>query len=388
MSEVTTSNTQRLRQQQEGHSVEIKGDPGLLERFSAHASLSFRRLDSEDVSDLQCRLHCGLNECRKQQECPSVQDPCRFSAAYFLMTGRKGLWIVELTGKDEAGGSVQAASGSSLLLCAHPNSAGRFLIFPPWGGDSNGRTALIDAVWNFVAKSGVSVQLARFPAAPHVGFREVEETLLDWRFPVHILDTQKVVKKEGFAFKQFRWKLHCLQQKHRVEKEDLQPGREEDRREAMKLLNTWRPGDDHSVYDCLLSLFPCDNDTETETAITEAEAPCKSKRHLNDLLGENEAARGKLRLRGRFVRADGNVVGMSIWEETDPQGGMANAYANVALHDFPGSSQHVHWDMCRCLADRGFSFLSLGGSETAGLDLFKQKMRPVQRVELKSFVLD
>ncbi|HEU4839452.1 MAG TPA: hypothetical protein VFS88_08600, partial [Micavibrio sp.] len=92
-----------------------------------------------------------------------------------------------------------------------------------------------------------------------------------------------------------------------------------------------------------------------------------------------------LPLAGRIIYFDDEPVAASIWEETDQEIGMANAYTHLALHEIKGVSQFVFLDMCAKLKSRGFSHVCIGGSESEGLDRFKRNLFPVESVNLSSW---
>ncbi len=53
-------------------------------------------------------------------------------------------------------------------------------------------------------------------------------------------------------------------------------------------------------------------------------------------------------------------------------------YANITLHqEFPYLSEYLIVYCCRLLKEKGYRYLNLGGSETAGLFQFKEKFSPV-----------
>lgn len=57
----------------------------------------------------------------------------------------------------------------------------------------------------------------------------------------------------------------------------------------------------------------------------------------------------------------------------------AGLYASIALHEeFPALSEYLIIHCCKLLKTAGFTYLNLGGSETAGLFQFKEKFSPVQ----------
>ena len=56
----------------------------------------------------------------------------------------------------------------------------------------------------------------------------------------------------------------------------------------------------------------------------------------------------------------------------------AGLYANITLHqEFPYLSEYLIVHCCRLLKTKGYQYLNLGGSETAGLFQFKEKFAPV-----------
>jgi hypothetical protein len=68
-------------------------------------------VDDEDLPALQALLD--------EHVCA---DPYQLSAAYFGLTGRKGLWLA-------------AEGATAILLCRHPNLPHAMLAFPPLGPD-------------------------------------------------------------------------------------------------------------------------------------------------------------------------------------------------------------------------------------------------------------
>ena len=256
------------------------------------------------------------------------RDPYQHSPAYFLMTGRHGLWQARY--KD-----------STLLVALHPNVAGRFLIFPPIGADGD---TLLAAMARHGADLGAAVQLARCDTPPPAGFTAVKEDVLDWRYPVHVLDTAKVVSHRGRGFQHFRTNLNRLNGQN-IAAHDLDP--RTDRETIAQVLHHWAAPDQHEVYDRLLDLF------------------------------------GHVSLAGRIITHNGQPVGFSIWEHTAPD--LANAYAHIGLYDPRGTSQWVYWDMCRTLEAKGITRVCIGGSETKGLDQFKRKLCPIESIPLSSY---
>lgn len=128
------------------------------------------------------------------------------SVVYYALTGRRGAWICE---------DQQAKT----ILCQHPNIDNRLLIFPEIGKGDGSLTA--DIIRN-LDLSRQSVQLARFSAheikavqdhlidIPSIKLHQTTEELLDWKYPIHVLDTALVSHLEGASFRNVRQKLRKI----------------------------------------------------------------------------------------------------------------------------------------------------------------------------------
>jgi len=299
---------------------------------AAPAEVILSPVTDDDLKALQKRLMAS-----------GSGDPYARSAAYFAMTGRDGLWKVE-------------EDGALVLLCRHPNVENEILVFPPVG-DAGG--VLLSQTLEAVAATGKIVRLARFENPPmHGGLNgskirmsRIPEIVLDWAYPVHVLDTTAVANHRGRGFENLRQHLNRLDMM-RISVRDIVM--ESDRESVLAAAQAWA-GDDVSkvsTYERQLELF------------------------------------GTLPLAGRVIFCGGKPAGFSIWEETDARQGMANAYAHLAVHEIDGLSRFVIVDMCRTLAMRGFQQVCIGGSETEGLDRFKRKFCPVESVSLSSWRVD
>jgi len=307
--------------------LEIVHKPELKTSFSTGTATILRPVEDDDLVDLQAILNNHASA-----------DPYQASAAYFAMTGRDGLWLV----RDE---------DASVLVCRHPNVRNEFLVFPPIGQNGIGLLAKTIAA---ISKTGVKVSLARADetvakklSALHSEIRMecIPEKLLDWAYPVHVLNTAKVTQHRGNEFQQFRTKLNKIDHK-RIQAFDFDPAIH--RQAAVEVVSKWSQGDaeKNAPYMRMLDLFQ------------------------------------KMPLAGRIIFHDDQPAGFSLWEETSPKSGLANAYAHLGLHEVGGMSRYVMLDMCQTLQHKGFARVCIGGSETAGLDQFKRQLRPVQSVPL------
>ena len=131
------------------------------------------------------------------------------SIAYYALTGRLGAWLCE---DDKC----------KALVCRHPDKNNTLLIFPEIG---LGNGSLIASIIINPIYAAYDLQLARFEkheianvrevlkAYPHIQLEEVVETVLDWQYPIHILDTEKVAMLEGAEFRNSRQKMRKIDER-------------------------------------------------------------------------------------------------------------------------------------------------------------------------------
>lgn len=274
-------------------------------------------------------------------------DPYSVSAAYYAMTGRKGLWLY---GDDR----------TMMIIARHPNNEDQLLFFPPFGADPARllNNALIDP-----AMPDGSVKMARLGSedgylimqmTARSQHKPMPERLLDWTYPVHVLDINKVVTREGGLFRDFRknvnrafgrglWAEPITTATHR--------------KITSNLAKNWADSHEQTAYSIEDLVMP------SMTAI--------------DLM------KSGLPMAGLLIHEGEKPVGFIIWEETDPTKGIANSIAGLSIGS-KGIDEFAMLQMCETLKSRGFQQVCIGGSETAGLDAFKRKMNPVRSIELQS----
>lgn len=279
------------------------------------------------------------------------RDPYAGSAAYYGLTGRNGLWLA-------------ARDGGIMVMAEHPHRPGKVLLFPPAGQWQRVLGAVLRSLpplpegYQFARMpAGQSAAMAAFTgwAVPHAAPAGNTEDVLDWHYPVHVLSCQDVARREGRAFHDFRKNVRRV------------PA---DRMSAEPL----RPDAHRSAIEAIAQAWALQRGPDSDDALTARTEPY---RRLLDLMAY-------LPVRGRLHRMDGQPVGFTIWEETDPRRGVANSLADLTTRQVKGLSEFVYADMCAELAERGFSRVCIGGSEEPGLDLFKCKMQPADSVKLVS----
>lgn len=128
---------------------------------------------------------------------PLSQDSMAHSAAYFLHTGRNGLFLV-------------THRGQVAIVACRPNIKGAALVLPAGGHHA---PELWMRLCQSISSGGIDVTLARITPnqAAKVEedgfFRSVDETKLDWRYPVVIVDTRKLSEMNGGTYARYRQKV-------------------------------------------------------------------------------------------------------------------------------------------------------------------------------------
>lgn len=281
------------------------------------------------------------------------------SAAYYLLTGRDGLWLHE-------------GYGSCLVTCLHPHIPERLLVFPEIG-DSNGRLAA--HVLNTIDSPKNGIQLARhtaqdiqcvnqamtgLPCARKFKIVVRPEKVLDWLYPVHILDTDVVTAMHGSAFQKIRGKYRQAEAGIRV----LSLRDDNTLRMMRACLKYWEgsmifAAKDEGADD-LLSYY------DTLFAMVMA---------WPEMFG------GLVFLQGR------KPVGFTVWDmpaRSKEAAGCGNLLANLSDITVTGLSEFMVVETCRHLRESGIERINFGGSENEGLDTFKRKFQPAESLQLCS----
>lgn len=277
------------------------------------------------------------------------EDSYSVSASYFAMTGRKGLWLY-------------GDHKSFMLIAAHPNRDNHLLLFPPIGRNPNRLLARAFTDPRILASD--KIQIARI--GPQDGllsawigatgqFSFQREDVLDWAYPVHTLGTPELVAHQGQAFRDFRKNIARANERGLTARPIEN---EHDRRTVIGLARAWASANPHVGY--------AQDDLIAPTAVIV---------NLMDKTG--------VPLHGLIIEEGDKPQGFILWEETDPENGIANSMCNTALAG-KGTTEFAYLSMAKTLLERGFERVCIGGSETPGLDAFKRKMQPVQSIDLQS----
>lgn len=275
------------------------------------------------------------------------------SLPYYLLTGRRGL-------------KLYRDADCSLMVAAHPHVDERLLVFPEIQGDGS----LTARVLNALDFPNGGIQLARYTKRDHASLKEaierlvgrgrmimkkIDEEKLDWRYPAHVLDTERVACLKGRVLEKSRNKFN----------------------KAVSLL-TVAPL--HS--ECSIRAIRSSMKFWMGAMINAGkESGDDMEEFYNALV---KAIQQYPSLFDGFVTYHGEEpAGFTVWDL--PVRGVANALAGLSRKSVRGMSEFQIITACRILSDRGVKYFNLGGSETASLDEHKRKYRPVQSVSLCSY---
>ncbi len=268
------------------------------------------------------------------------------SPVYYSITGRKGACLYK-------------NSHSALITCNHPHIDNRILVFPEMGKASYELTA---SVLNMIEHPDKHIQLARYSAnditrlkhqlanlnyTPVSGISMMEENIMDWRYPLHILDTHMISDLQGALFSNIRNKFN---------------------RAASN--TTTLSLDDPNALRSMKAVLKF---WEGNMIFNSKETPDMSEFYLKffKLLEEHpEDIDGLIFLNGR------KPVGFSVWDKPD-YAQAANLFVNLSDTSIAGLSDFQIVSTCRNLHEKGVRYLNTGGSELKSLDAFKAKYNPV-----------
>lgn len=188
---------------------------------------------------------------------------------------------------------------------------------------------------------------------------DVDEEVLDWRFPVHVLDTFEVMARKGALFERLRQRLRKVD-RSRITSISLDS--QKHHCAVAALLTEWANDYGHAEY-------------STEDIV----APVLRLLEMHSQFWDG--------IRGQLVTLDGEPAAFGLWETPVFPGGPANELASVATRRFPGLSEWRTVLLCEELCTLGISRLNVGGSETHGLDRYKRKFGPCNSIPLTTVAL-
>ncbi len=263
---------------------------------------------------------------------------------YFLITGRKGLHLVN-------------NHNGYFPVCHHPNLSERLLIFPPVGNAN----AISDYLHTLDSWPRNGVQLARIPIKEQEsifctltkewGITPIQESILDWgRYPVRSLQVKAVALREGKQFKNHRRKYNYVSK--RVESLEITESWDSEKdKKFEKFIYRWAQKK-HAHY----GGFSLDDYVSPYLEIIS--------------IHSNPNVRSVCLL---FEKSLDEIIGTVILEISN---GVASAYMNIAIDEIPYFPAYILMRTCEFLYENKLAqVLCLGGSEQEGLDKFKSDLQ-------------
>lgn len=283
------------------------------------------------------------------------EDSFIASLSYYLLTGRKGARLFQ----DE---------NSQVVIADHPHIEDRLLIFPEIEGDGSLTARLLNEI--DIPKNGA--QLARYTdedtsslltAAGHlttgkvIEIQEIEETVMDWQYPIRILDTQETAELKGNRYEKLRNKFNKVSSRLSV-----LPLSSPNSIAAMRAsLMFWAGA---VIY----------SGRETGHSITE----------FYDVLF-NIIRKNPNMLDGFIVMDGEEPAGFNIWDVTNST---ANSLASLSRRSIKGMAEFQNVTACRILNEKGVKTYNMGGSETEGIDRHKLEYLPKRSIKVRSFEIN
>lgn len=263
---------------------------------------------------------------------------------YFLITGRKGLYLVN-------------QHDGYFPVCCHPNLNERLLIFPPVGS-ANAISKYLHTLDSWPSNG---VQLARIPIKEQESIfctltkewdiTPMQESILDWgKYPVRSLNVKEMALREGKQFKNHRRKYNYV--KKRVEKLEITEGW--DNRKNRKFENF--------IYQWAQKKYSHDGGFSIDDYVSPylkiISIHANSNMHSVCLLFENDLD---------------EIMGAVVVEISN---GIAATYMNIAVDDISHFPAYILMRTCEFLYEENLAeVLCLGGSEEEGLDKFKSDLQ-------------
>ncbi|MDR3560880.1 MAG: phosphatidylglycerol lysyltransferase domain-containing protein [Negativicutes bacterium] len=278
----------------------------------------------------------------KQQDADSYLT----SPAYYAFTGRNGLWIHQ--------------EGDSFVpFCWHPNTEGQILVFPTRGEP---HISVLQNLLQQLPEPPQGVRLARIKKdapSPHASenfvFAPIVENVLDWKYPVRVLSTERAAKMEGPDFRYIR---------NHVKHAKSSGAGVLDLNDASK---------------AMLNDF-IDRWAESHSANAKDREGIAVLYHKILSFADDPATK----VRGFVVTMDNRIEALSMWDVSNCDEPTGNRFVNLCNRDIRGIADFATQCLAQQLYDQGIGFLNIGGAETESLDQFKSKFMPVRNIEMYS----
>lgn len=278
------------------------------------------------------------------------RDSFLLSAIYYRLTGRKGA-------------RVYSNENSFVTVIEHPHLSNSLMIFPEICDGSD--FSLTAEVIQDINHSENEIYFCRYTDMDFVklnaqltnnlAIEKIIEENLDWKYPLRILDTQIVSDLKGGRFQKIRNTYLRV-----GEYVDIVPVEGEKHLSLMNsVLKLWEK-----------RLISIGKETEDMFGF------------YNELFSLFQKG---VEVSGLCFVQKGRPIGFTIWDVCCND--IANLFVNLADPTIVGASDFQLVNTCRCLQKQGIQLLNTGGSETDGLDFFKNKYRPTISHEVFTYKL-
>lgn len=310
--------------------------------------MALSRLDNLDIVDYN-KLRLFLNEIPLYRKISD--DSYKYSPVYYAFTGRRGAWIYK----------------NKIIICWHPNLSNILLIYPPISKEIKSIDFMLlkELLIQLPKSQDITIQLCRINELEVQELKEtnilsnliyIEEKVLDWKYPVYLLNTNEVSLLRGKQFQQVRQRLNNLEVSNcRIETLAIR----KHMIEIISLLKEWG------------MQFTYDN-----YSLDDLVSPSKT---LLDFFNKEF-----FNLHGQTIYYKNKLKAFCIWEENNDS--PANEFAIASDKNICGLSEFQMHSMCKELKLRNINYINIGGSETDGLNRFKKKFNPYKTYNLKSFI--
>jgi len=288
--------------------------------------------------------------------CRPTSDSYVYSMPYYLATGRNGARIFKET-------------STYVVVAQHPHIQNTLLVYPQIGGDDYSMTVKILASFS---QENTNVQLARYSERDfhllsaalsmasnndRIQIKLMNETFLDWAYPIQVLDTKATTSMAEGRFRKLMNKF-----KDASHAPSIIPIEDKKSLPLMKsCLHFWVGG-----------------------LIFSGVVDAKGYMDFYEDLFENIEKYPSL-YDGFVVMKETEPAGFTIWDTVIP--GIANGMASLSRRSIKGMSEFQTLTACNILAKNDVAFYNVGGSESAGLNAHKLKYRPAYSLSVNSYAV-
>jgi hypothetical protein len=328
------------------------------------------------VEEISRNKFKSLNEILRSSR---SEDAYVRSPLYFALTGRKGL--LYLHSKD-----------AELIACVHPNDDSTLLLFVPFVYDAQKFRSCISALVRNLQdgqKSQLfrifrlfdSVHIARVPKSL-IGVEVPEgysiangcqiqrEDKLDWTYPSYDVLLSRSADPKGHELAVYRNKLNKYKDRGVTAVPFAEVPEEERFWAVCYIAERWAKNKLEGKWNGSNLLFSEDKLLEPYE-------------YLADLIRNPVVF-----IDGIFLKRGAEYIAFRLWENSGDYEHAVSSFAALLATCEPGCSEYLHYEAARRLLACGYQEMCIGGSESAGLDSFKQKFCPIRAHQLFTLNLD